>query len=111
MKLSSGKLLLPGAKQIYRREVDGVARGDVLTCKGDVAPGRPLLQPVMRGGQRLPGASPTLEDIREHARREVARLPPEIRALAPARPPYPMELGQALQRAREHEVELWSVAP
>ncbi|NVJ03079.1 nicotinate phosphoribosyltransferase [Myxococcus sp. AM009] len=110
VKLSSGKLLLPGAKQIYRREVDGVARGDVLTCRQDVAPGRPLLQPAMRGGQRLPEASPTLEDSRDYARREVSRLPPRIRALSPTRQPYPVELGQALRRAREHEVELWSAA-
>ncbi|AKQ70457.1 Nicotinate phosphoribosyltransferase [Myxococcus hansupus] len=111
VKLSSGKVLLPGAKQIYRHDVDGVARGDVLTNRDDVAPGRPLLQPVMRAGQRLPGATPTLADIQAHARREVSRLPPELRALAPARPPYPVTLGRALARAREHEVELWSAAP
>ncbi len=111
VKLSSGKVLLPGAKQIYRQEVDGVARGDVLTNRDDVAPGRPLLQPVMRAGQRLPGATPTLAEIQALARREVSRLPPELRALTPARPPYAVTLGRELARAREHEVELWSAAP
>ncbi|WP_426755783.1 nicotinate phosphoribosyltransferase [Myxococcus sp. Y35] len=111
VKLSSGKVLLPGAKQIYRREEGGVARGDVLTCRDEGAPGRPLLQPVMRAGRRLPDASPTLTEIREHARREVSRLPPEIRALAPARTRYPVALGRELLRAREQEVEQWSAMP
>ena len=111
VKLSEGKALLPGAKQVYRREEDGVARGDVLTRRGDGVPGKPLLQPVMRGGKRLPGASPPLADLRDYARRELSRLPPEVRALAPARPPYPVTLGAALERAREQQVEAWSSAP
>ncbi len=111
VKLSSGKLLLPGAKQVYRQEADGVARGDVLASRDEVVPGRPLLRPVMRAGRRLPGASPTLTEIREHARREIARLPPEVRALPPARPPYPVTLGRELARVREREVELWSATP
>jgi nicotinate phosphoribosyltransferase len=110
VKLSAGKALLPGAKQVYRQMEDGVARRDVLTLRGDVVPGRPLLQPVMRQGKRLPGASPTLVDARDYARREVSRLPPEVRALAPARPPYPVTLGSELERAWEHEVEVWSGA-
>jgi nicotinate phosphoribosyltransferase len=111
VKLSEGKALLPGAKQVYRREEDGVARGDVLTRRGDGVPGKPLLQPVMRGGKRLPGASPPLADLRDYARRELSRLPPEVRALSPARPPYPVTLGAALERAREQQVEAWSSAP
>jgi nicotinate phosphoribosyltransferase len=111
VKLSAGKVLLPGAKQVYRREEDGVARADVLTRRGDVEPGHPLLRPVMRAGKRLPGASPPLADVRARARREVSRLPPQVRALAPARPPYPVRLGTALERAREALVETWSAAP
>ena len=111
VKLSEGKVLLPGAKQVFRREEDGVAREDVLTLKGDAAPGRPLLRPVMRGGKRLPGASPPLTDSRDYARREVSRLPPEVRALAPARPPYPVRLSPELEREREQQVEAWSSAP
>ncbi|MFP2905935.1 hypothetical protein ACLESD_12925 [Pyxidicoccus sp. 3LFB2] len=111
VKLSEGKALLPGAKQVYRREQDGVACGDVLTRRGDVVRGRPLLRPVMRAGKRLPGASPALVDVRDYARREVSRLPPEVRALAPARPPYPVKLGTELERARERQVEEWSPAP
>ncbi|MBZ4421319.1 nicotinate phosphoribosyltransferase [Myxococcus sp. RHSTA-1-4] len=111
VKLSAGKVLLPGPKQVYRREEDGVARGDVLTRRGDVAPGRPLLQPMMREGKRLPGASPPLAEVREYTRREVSRLPPELRALAPAKQPYPVTLGTELELARNHLVEMWAAAP
>ncbi|WP_164012303.1 nicotinate phosphoribosyltransferase [Pyxidicoccus trucidator] len=111
VKLSEGKVLLPGAKQVYRREEDGVTCGDVLTRRGDVVRGRPLLRPVMRAGKRLPGASPPLVAVRDYARREVARLPPEVRALAPARPPYPVKLGKELERARERQLEEWSPEP
>ncbi|MFP2924012.1 nicotinate phosphoribosyltransferase [Pyxidicoccus sp. 3LG] len=111
VKLSEGKVLLPGPKQVYRRERDGVTSADVLTRRGDVEEGRPLLHPVMRAGKRLPGVSPPLTDVRDYARREVSRLPPEVRALAPARPPYRVEVGQALARAREEQVEAWSASP
>ncbi|MFY2556798.1 nicotinate phosphoribosyltransferase [Corallococcus terminator] len=111
MKLSSGKALLPGAKQVYRQEEDGVARRDLLVRRGDVASGRPLLRPVMRAGQRLPDASPSLEEIRQHARRELSRLPAEVRALEPARPPYSVVVGDGLARARAHEVEVWAADP
>ncbi|NMO18946.1 nicotinate phosphoribosyltransferase [Pyxidicoccus fallax] len=111
VKLSEGKVLLPGAKQVYRQEEDGVALADVLTRRGAVAPGRPLLRPVMRAGKRLPGASPALADVRAFAKQEVSRLPPGVRALTPARPPYPVRLGTELERARDTQVEAWSTAP
>ncbi|MCE9671698.1 nicotinate phosphoribosyltransferase [Myxococcus stipitatus] len=111
VKLSEGKVLLPGAKQVYRQESRGVAHGDVLARRSDVARGRPLLKPVMRAGRRMPGATPTLEEARAYARREVARLPPEVRALPPAHPAYPVTVGRELAWAREREVEAWSSAP
>ncbi|WP_163866065.1 nicotinate phosphoribosyltransferase [Myxococcus eversor] len=111
VKLSAGKALLPGAKQVYRQDEDGVARRDLLVRRGDVASGRPLLRPVMRAGQRLPDASPSLEEVRQHARRELSRLPAEVRALEPARPPYSVVVGDGLARARAHEVEVWAAEP
>lgn len=111
VKLSPGKALLPGAKQVYRQDEDGVARRDLLVRRGDVASGRPLLRPVMRAGQRLPDASPSLEEVRQHARRELSRLPAEVRALEPARPPYSVVVGDGLARARAHEVEVWAADP
>ncbi|MCP3168942.1 nicotinate phosphoribosyltransferase [Myxococcus qinghaiensis] len=111
MKLSAGKALLPGAKQVYRQDEDGVARRDLLVRRGDVASGRPLLRPVMRAGQRLPDASPSLEEVRQYSRRELDRLPAEVRGLEPARPPYSVVVGDGLARARAHEVEVWAAEP
>ncbi|AGC49051.1 nicotinate phosphoribosyltransferase [Myxococcus stipitatus DSM 14675] len=111
VKLSAGKVLLPGSKQVYRQEEDGLARRDLLVRRGDVTRGRPLLRPVMRAGQRLPGVLPSLDDARAYARRELARLPLEVRALEPARPPYSVVVGDGLARARAHEAEVWATGP
>jgi nicotinate phosphoribosyltransferase len=51
-KLSSHKPILPGRTQVFRREEDGHAIGDVIGRFGEAVDGRPLLRMVMRGGQR-----------------------------------------------------------
>jgi nicotinate phosphoribosyltransferase len=50
MKLSTGKVLLPGRKQIFRVERDGMPDHDVLGRRDDDPCGRALLQRVMAGG-------------------------------------------------------------
>lgn len=108
IKLSTAKVLYPGRKQVFREEEDGVARRDVLARHGEALPGRPLLREVMRGGHRVPGASPTLTEVRARARREVERLPARLRALFPANPPYEVDASPGLSRARERLVEAWA---
>jgi nicotinate phosphoribosyltransferase len=100
-KLSPGKPILPGRKQVFRRTRDGEARGDVLARHDEVLEGRPLLAAVMRGGRRLAAGEDALGAARERAARELAELPARIRALPPAEPPYPVEVSPAL--AAEHE--------
>ncbi|HYO57433.1 nicotinate phosphoribosyltransferase [Archangium sp.] len=104
LKLSTGKVLLPERKQVFREEEDGVARRDVLARHGEALPGRPLLRQVMHAGRRLEDASPTLEEIRSHAREELARLPLEVRQLEPVRPPYPVDVSPVLSEAKEQVV-------
>jgi nicotinate phosphoribosyltransferase len=101
MKLSTGKVLLPGRKQIFRVEEDGLARRDVLARHDEALAGRPLLAPVMRRGERLPAGRVTLDEARGRARDELARLPAALRALAPADPPYAVEISAGLARARD----------
>jgi nicotinate phosphoribosyltransferase len=101
LKLSTGKVLLPERKQVFRQEEDGVARRDVLARHGEALPGRPLLRQVMRAGRRQEGASPSLEALRAHAREELARLPLEVTRLEPARPEYPVHVSPELSEARE----------
>ncbi|WNG46272.1 nicotinate phosphoribosyltransferase [Archangium minus] len=106
LKLSPGKVLLPGRKQVFREEEDGVARRDVLARHGEELPGRPLLRRVMHAGRRLAGASPSLEAIRTYVREELARLPLEVTQLEPLRPPYPVVASPELSAAKE-QVLTW----
>jgi nicotinate phosphoribosyltransferase len=103
-KLSPGKRILPGRKQVFRLEQDGVAVRDVLGAWGEEHPGRPLLTQVMARGRRVgPGTEP-LDEARTRARREVGRLPERLRALPTADPPYEVGLSPELAR-RAEEVE------
>jgi nicotinate phosphoribosyltransferase len=52
----------------------------------------------MRGGKRLPDAVEDLVSIRQRAAAELAKLPVRVTALAPADPPYPVAISEALER-------------
>jgi nicotinate phosphoribosyltransferase len=71
MKLSEGKISLPGAKQIYRGH-----DGDTLALAGErIETGRrPLLRPVIHGG-RLVEALPRIEESRAYAADAIAHRP------------------------------------
>jgi nicotinate phosphoribosyltransferase len=93
LKLSAGKAILPGPKQVFRVEEDGVAVRDVIARAEESGPGRPLLRPVMRGGRPVEAS---LDDARRHAAVELEKLPARIRSLEPADPPYPVTVSAAL---------------
>jgi nicotinate phosphoribosyltransferase len=96
LKTSPGKRILPGRKQVFRVEEGGEAVRDVLARADEEGPGRPLLGRVMAGGRVADPAAVDLAASRERARREIAVLPPRVRALAPADPPYPVEISERL---------------
>jgi nicotinate phosphoribosyltransferase len=100
LKLSPGKTILPGRKQIYRVDEDGIAAHDVLASYDEVVLGRPLLEPVMRAGVRT-SARISLDAARAHARTEMDRLPAALRVLEPATAPYPVHISEALARSRD----------
>ena len=94
-KLSEGKQTWPGRKQVWRTyDTDGRMAGDILSVETDKHPGETLIEPVMRAGSRL-GAAPTLDAIRERAKRDLARLPGPLAKLAPAS--YPVTVADKLQ--------------
>lgn len=101
MKLSTGKVLLPGRKQIFRVERDGIADHDVLGRRDEQPCGRALLQHVMAGGTRRPEGRVTLNEARAHAQTELDRLPAQLRGLAPATPPYRVDLSATLMQDRD----------
>lgn len=95
-KLSAGKRILPGRKQVFRRTgADGVAAGDVIAREGERLEGTPLLQPLMRAGRRCRPPAP-LARIRAEAAERIAALPAALRGLPPADPPYPVAISPAL---------------
>jgi nicotinate phosphoribosyltransferase len=95
-KRSEGKATWPGRKQVFRRRgADGCFAHDELTLEGRDAAGEPLLVPFMRGGEPIEPRL-TLEESREHACRQLLRLPDAMRALAPASA-YPVEVSAAVR--------------
>jgi nicotinate phosphoribosyltransferase len=95
IKLSAGKATLPGAKQIYRMFVDGMAERDVLALEAEeVAGGQALLQPAIVGGERV-AAPATLAEARQRCAGSIASLPEPLRSLD-ASETYPVELSPAL---------------
>lgn len=104
-KLSAGKAILPGRKQVFRVEENGQAIRDVIARDDEDLPGRPLLRPVMKGGIRLAEGRVALDEVRARARREIASLPARIRSIARAEPPYPVELSAALEAERARVAE------
>ena len=101
LKTSPGKASLPGRKQVFRIEENGRSVRDLIGRHDEPQPGRPLLEPVMRDGERLPAGRRTLREARERAAEELAKLPSHVRALEPARPAYTVEVSEALQRDAE----------
>ncbi len=100
LKLSPGKPILPGRKQVFRVEEDGHALYDILATADERPAGRPLLEKVMERGRTLPAGRSDLESTRERARAELSRLPPRILQLDPAQPPYRVDASEGLEAAR-----------
>lgn len=108
-KRSEGKATWPGRKQVFRSyDAQGqTMQADIITIEGDVLPGEPLIQAVMKSGQRLKSAEP-LSKSRERATRQLAQLPEHLRALDTT-PPFPVTISPALEAlAREADREVAS---
>ena len=108
-KRSEGKQTWPGRKQVYRRYDDEGRhmQADIITTEEDEPHGEPLIQAVMKGGQRLRPAEP-LAESRDRAARQLSRLPETLRALGTA-PSYPVTISPALEDlARQADREVAS---
>jgi nicotinate phosphoribosyltransferase len=104
-KRSDKKATWPGRKQVWRHyDADGRMAGDRISLDRTSSPAaakmsegagaEPLLHCVMRNGRRL-APSPSLDEIRSHTRREVERLPENLRRLEPGAN-YSVEVGEDL---------------
>jgi len=80
IKLSIGKVTLPGLKQVWRVTSGGLATHDVLGLIGETQKGRPLLKCVMKDGKRAV-ATRAIDDIAHTSRRSREELPTRVRAI------------------------------
>ncbi|SDJ07442.1 nicotinate phosphoribosyltransferase [Aliiruegeria lutimaris] len=94
-KRSTGKATWPGRKQVWRSiGPDGRIAGDTISVDGEPREGTPLLQQVMRAGERvLP--PPSLDEIRATTASGLERLPEPLRRLTPGAH-FPVEIAPAL---------------
>ncbi len=94
-KLSEGKQTWPGRKQVWRNfAAGGTMTDDTVSIEDDKQPGEPLIQAAMIAGKRVT-AAPAFDVMRATAHKNLAALPPQVRALDPeAR--YHVAIGDAL---------------
>ncbi len=96
MKLSEGKVTLPGRKQVYRfKDENGVFSKDMIALVNETAKGEPLLIKVMEKGE-ITYNLPSLHQIRTTAAKNLSKLPSQYKKLMNA-PLYPVELSQDLK--------------
>jgi nicotinate phosphoribosyltransferase len=97
-KLSSGKVTLAGAKQVYRRSDEaGRFRGDWLAWREEppLDDAAPLLEPVMRNGRRC-APTPEIDAIRAYLADQTAAMPTALKSIrAPDR--YPVRTTSQLE--------------
>jgi nicotinate phosphoribosyltransferase len=97
MKLSEGKITLPGRKQVYRfKDNKGNYVKDVVALADETMKGEQLLVKVMAKGKLL-YELPALSEIRETVSENLAKLPAKYKKLTNA-PAYPVEQSNDLKK-------------
>jgi nicotinate phosphoribosyltransferase len=96
IKLSPGKFTYPHRKQVFRRSNSNAQFvGDAIALASESLAGEPLLEPCISAGT-LTRPLPSLVDIQLVCRRQIERLPQELRAID-RRASYPVEISTSLQ--------------
>jgi nicotinate phosphoribosyltransferase len=97
MKLSKGKVTLPGRKQVYRfKDKNGNFEKDVIALADEKVNGEPLLVKVMEKGE-ITYDLPSLDEIRANAAENLSKLPEKYKTLTAA-PEYPVDLSRNLEK-------------
>jgi nicotinate phosphoribosyltransferase len=98
IKRSTGKVTLPGKKQVWRVTRDGRMSEDVIVLQDEPGPpgAQPLLVEVMRGGKRT--WQEPLKDARRRCRDRMASLPAPLQELDDGA--YPVRLSSRLEALR-----------
>jgi nicotinate phosphoribosyltransferase len=97
MKLSKGKITLPGRKQVFRvKDNKGNFIKDCIGLHNEKCEGEPLLVKVMEKGEIIYDL-PSLAAIRKRAFENLSKLPERYKKLKNA-PRYPVVLSRGLKR-------------
>lgn len=97
MKLSKGKMTLPGRKQVYRvKDRSGSFAKDIIALYEEKAEGEPLLVKVMNKGEIVCELT-TIDDIRKRALENLSKLPEKYKKLKKA-PHYPVVFSPKLKK-------------
>jgi len=101
MKLSKGKITLPGRKQVFRvKDSMGNFVKDIIALDNEKIEGEPLLVKVMEKGE-IVYDMPMLEAIRKRTLENLSKLPEKHKRLKKA-PRYPVELSPRLKKMINH---------
>jgi nicotinate phosphoribosyltransferase len=96
MKLSEGKITLPGRKQVYRfKDQQNNYAKDVIALADEKLEAEQLLIKVMEDGKAT-YELPSLDEIRSAAKASLSKLPEKYKKLSDP-PTYPVELSKALE--------------
>lgn len=101
IKLSTGKVTLPGRKQVHRFIQDGEIQRDVISLRQESIEGAfPLMSQVMKAGERVDERE-TLGEMQSRCRGAIEKLPSQLKELETGAP-YRVDLSDGLQTlARE----------
>ena len=100
MKLSKGKITLPGKKQIFRqKDRNGKYAKDIIGLEDEKVKGQPLLVKIMEKGN-ITYNLPTLKEIRNATLRNLSEIPDKYRKLVRASS-YPVELSHQLMKIKK----------
>lgn len=103
MKLSEGKVTLPGRKQVYRFiDEKGKYAKDVIALADEKVDAQPLLIKVMEKG-KITINLPKLDEIRATASKNLLKLPAKYKKLGAAE--YPVKLSQNLESLRKNLIK------
>lgn len=94
MKLSTGKITLPGRKQVYRLVREGEYVADFIALENERMEGERLLVKFMEKG-KIVRKLPKLDEIKERRRENLSKLPERYRRLGRT-PAYPVKLSKGL---------------
>lgn len=103
IKLSEGKRSYPGNKQVYRiLDKDGNYLNDRLVLEGESVEGMPLLELVVKNGQRVQPRR-TLPETREYTLSCMKKMPEETKRVIAE--PYKVEISSDLKNLVESLTE------